>query len=224
MALKSKKVTDTSKSLRFQKTQMFSQMIDQKEHKNNWYKFEPATWCYKHHSNIQALMLWQKTCYLRSHRLTESDFWWPKLVCCKATASLFFIGHQPSSYQKYPIRKYDICGIEITCIHHNRRWRGSLGKSCRALVFCAWKKGKNYIQRFYWIYLILIVLIFSWYVCKTVGTTSVKIDTLHCPFSPDKSARLTIRVLLVLVSDCIVSVCICQTEVKQNKYWDGHAV
>ena len=44
-------VTDTSKSLRFQKTQMFSQMIDQKEHKNNRYKFEPATWCYKHHSN-----------------------------------------------------------------------------------------------------------------------------------------------------------------------------
>ena len=29
---------------------MFSQIIDQKEHKNNWYKFEPATWCYKHHS------------------------------------------------------------------------------------------------------------------------------------------------------------------------------
>ena len=46
-------VTDTSKSLRFQKTQMFSQMIDQKEHKNNRYKFEPATWCYKHHSNAQ---------------------------------------------------------------------------------------------------------------------------------------------------------------------------
>ena len=44
-------VTDTSKSLRFQKTQMFSQMIDQKEHKNNRYKFEPATWCYKHHSS-----------------------------------------------------------------------------------------------------------------------------------------------------------------------------
>ena len=40
-------VTDTSKSLRFQKTQMFSQIIDQKEHKNNRYKFEPATWCYK---------------------------------------------------------------------------------------------------------------------------------------------------------------------------------
>ena len=46
-------VTDTSKSLRFQKTQMFSQMIDQKEHKNNRYKFEPATWCYKHHSNVR---------------------------------------------------------------------------------------------------------------------------------------------------------------------------
>ena len=45
-------VTDTSKSLRFQKTQMFSQMIDQKEHKNNRYKFEPATWCYKHHSIV----------------------------------------------------------------------------------------------------------------------------------------------------------------------------
>ena len=29
---------------------MFSPIIDQKEHKNNWYKFEPATWCYKHHS------------------------------------------------------------------------------------------------------------------------------------------------------------------------------
>ena len=133
---------------------------------------------------IQALMLWQKTCYLRSHRLTESDFWWPKLVCCKATASLFFIGHQPSSYQKYPIRKYDICGIEITCIHHNRRWRGSLGKSCRALVFCAWKKGKNYIQRFYWIYLILIVLIFSWYVCKTLGTTSGENRYIALPVLP----------------------------------------
>ena len=36
--LKSKKVTNTSKSLRFKKTQMFSQIIDQKEHKNNWYK------------------------------------------------------------------------------------------------------------------------------------------------------------------------------------------
>ena len=31
---------------------MFSQMIDQKEHKNNRYKFEPATWCYKHHSSV----------------------------------------------------------------------------------------------------------------------------------------------------------------------------
>ena len=45
-------VTDTSKSLRFQKTQMFSQIIDQKEHKNNRYKLEPATWCYKHHSTV----------------------------------------------------------------------------------------------------------------------------------------------------------------------------
>ena len=45
-------VTDTSKSLRFQKTQMFSQTIDQKEHKNNRYKLEPATWCYKHHSTV----------------------------------------------------------------------------------------------------------------------------------------------------------------------------
>ena len=33
---------------------MFSQIIDQKEHKNNWYKFEPATWCYKHHSTNQV--------------------------------------------------------------------------------------------------------------------------------------------------------------------------
>ena len=48
-------VTDTSKSLRFQKTQMFSQTIDQKEHKNNRYKLEPATWCYKHHSIGQSL-------------------------------------------------------------------------------------------------------------------------------------------------------------------------
>ena len=48
-------VTDTSKSLRFQKTQMFSQTIDQKEHKNNRYKLEPATWCYKHHSITQWL-------------------------------------------------------------------------------------------------------------------------------------------------------------------------
>ena len=48
-------VTDTSKSLRFQKTQMFSQIIDQKEHKNNRYKFEPATWCYKHHSSRQYI-------------------------------------------------------------------------------------------------------------------------------------------------------------------------
>ena len=53
-------VTDTSKSLRFQKTQMFSQMIDQKEHKNNRYKFEPATWCYKHHSTRQFPFAWQE--------------------------------------------------------------------------------------------------------------------------------------------------------------------
>ena len=33
---------------------MFSQIIDQK--KNNWYKFEPATWCYKHHSTVQGPM------------------------------------------------------------------------------------------------------------------------------------------------------------------------
>ena len=30
-------------------------MIDQKEHKNNRYKFEPATWCYKHHSTVQVV-------------------------------------------------------------------------------------------------------------------------------------------------------------------------
>ena len=35
---------------------MFSQIIDQKEHKNNWYKFEPATWCYKHHSSVQCAL------------------------------------------------------------------------------------------------------------------------------------------------------------------------
>ena len=57
-------VTDTSKSLRFQKTQMFSQTIDQKEHKNNRYKLEPATWCYKHHSIVHLrckidLTIWQ---------------------------------------------------------------------------------------------------------------------------------------------------------------------
>ena len=40
----------------------------------------------------------------------------------------------------------------------------------------------------------------------------MKIDTLHCPFCPDKSARLTIRVLLVLVSDC-------QTQVRQGTDW-----
>ena len=34
---------------------MISQIIDQKEHKNNWYKFEPATWCYKHHSTVCEL-------------------------------------------------------------------------------------------------------------------------------------------------------------------------
>ena len=34
---------------------MFSQIIDQKEHKNNRYKFEPATWCYKYHSTMQAM-------------------------------------------------------------------------------------------------------------------------------------------------------------------------
>ena len=54
-------VTDTSKSLRFQKTQMFSQMIDQKEHKNNRYKLEPATWCYKHHSTL-LLLDWLLLC------------------------------------------------------------------------------------------------------------------------------------------------------------------
>ena len=36
---------------------MFSQTIDQKEHKNNRYKLEPATWCYKHHSIAQALYI-----------------------------------------------------------------------------------------------------------------------------------------------------------------------
>ena len=35
---------------------MFSQIIDQKEHKNNWYKFEPATWCYKQHSIPQGTL------------------------------------------------------------------------------------------------------------------------------------------------------------------------
>ena len=41
---------------------MFSQIIDQKEHKNNWYKFEPATWCYKHHSTGQG------GCIVSSHQ------------------------------------------------------------------------------------------------------------------------------------------------------------
>ena len=35
---------------------MFSQTIDQKEHKNNRYKLEPATWCYKHHSSGQCIL------------------------------------------------------------------------------------------------------------------------------------------------------------------------
>ena len=32
--------------------------IDQKEHKNNWQKFDPATWCYKHHPNV---CVWKDT-------------------------------------------------------------------------------------------------------------------------------------------------------------------
>ena len=32
-------------------------MIDQKEHKNNRYKFEPATWCYKHHSTAHVCIV-----------------------------------------------------------------------------------------------------------------------------------------------------------------------
>ena len=38
----------------FWKTQLFSQIIDQKEQKNNRYKFGGATWCYKPHPTVQV--------------------------------------------------------------------------------------------------------------------------------------------------------------------------
>ena len=36
---------------------MFSQIIDQLEQENNWYKFGGATWCYKPHSTVQVTMM-----------------------------------------------------------------------------------------------------------------------------------------------------------------------
>ena len=45
---------------------MFSQIIDQKEHKNNRYKFEPATWCYKYHSNA-----WERA---REGKMSEGEW------------------------------------------------------------------------------------------------------------------------------------------------------
>ena len=35
---------------------MFSQMIDQMEHKNKWYKFGLQTWCYKPHPTVHTLV------------------------------------------------------------------------------------------------------------------------------------------------------------------------
>ena len=50
------KITNTSKSLQNRKTQMFSQMIDQMEHKNKWYKVGLQTWCYKPHPTVHTLV------------------------------------------------------------------------------------------------------------------------------------------------------------------------
>ena len=33
---------------------MFSHFLDQKEQKNNWYKFGSHTWCYKPHPNVEV--------------------------------------------------------------------------------------------------------------------------------------------------------------------------
>ena len=49
------KITNPLKSLQNWKTQMFSQMIDQMEHKNKWYKFGSQTWCYKPLPNMYVV-------------------------------------------------------------------------------------------------------------------------------------------------------------------------
>ena len=39
------------------KTQVFSQIVDQKEHKNNWYKFGGSTSRFQHLPNVQVQKL-----------------------------------------------------------------------------------------------------------------------------------------------------------------------
>ena len=62
------------------------------------------------------------------------------------------------------------------------------------------------------------------YIIRLVYTTSSSTPILWLAattsiLSVDKPSCLTVRVLLVLVSDCF-----CQTQVRQNNYWDGNAV
>ena len=45
------------------KTQVFSQIVDQKEHKNNWYKFGGSTSRFQHHptrqySTVHSVQYW----------------------------------------------------------------------------------------------------------------------------------------------------------------------
>ena len=58
---------------------MFSQIIDQQEHKNNWYKFGGATWCCKPHSKYQIqIQIFQQNSssqigFKLDHFLLQSD-------------------------------------------------------------------------------------------------------------------------------------------------------
>ena len=46
---------------------MFSHFLDQKEHKNNWYKFGDATWCYEPNPNVHKWISFKNSVALKAH-------------------------------------------------------------------------------------------------------------------------------------------------------------
>ena len=79
------KITNTSKSLQNRKTQMFSQMIDQIEHKNKWYKFGSYTWCYKPLPNVQGPNPNARKIYTLCH-------YWEKYMICRLGEVFVILG------------------------------------------------------------------------------------------------------------------------------------
>ena len=101
------KITNPSKSIQNRKAQMFSQMIDQMEHKNKWYNFGSHTWCYKPHPtvhlvdiniNVESVKFWMWK-WLQEIKWYKNTHFEHRVSCISTLRGIELVAFQISNFK-----------------------------------------------------------------------------------------------------------------------------